>query len=55
MLTARVVIEQARGMLAERHGMSPEVALELLRHHARASDRALREVAEEVVTGELDL
>lgn len=53
-LPARVVIERARGMLAERHGVSPEVASNCcVTTPERAT--AMREVAEEVVTGELDL
>lgn len=53
-LEARVLIEQAKGMLAHHHGVDPEEAFELLRHHARPRNMEVREVAGRLVTGELD-
>ncbi len=50
-LTSRIVIEQAKGVLAERWGVAPEVAFDHLRRHARASQRRLSELAREVVSG----
>jgi len=49
-LTSRVVIEQAKGMLAERHGISVEEAFQLLRKHARDHNASLQDVATAVVT-----
>ena len=49
-LTSRVVIEQAKGMLAERRGISVEEAFQALRKHARDHNASLQEVATAVVT-----
>lgn len=49
-LASRVVIEQAKGMLAERHGTSVEEAFGMLRKHARDHNASLQEVATAVVT-----
>lgn len=49
-LTSRVVIEQAKGMLAERRGTSVEEAFQLLRKHARDHNASLQDVATAVVT-----
>lgn len=54
-LSHRVVVEQAKGILAGRHRISIDEALTRLRSHARNSNRQLREVALEVVEGTLDL
>lgn len=48
-LDSRVVIEQAKGMLAEAMGVSVDTAFTLLREHARANNATLRSVAEAVV------
>ena len=48
-LTARVRVEQAIGVLAERHRLRPRQAFELLRSVARASGRRVLEIATEVV------
>jgi hypothetical protein len=53
-LRSRIVIEQAKGMLAERSGIGVEEAFELLRRAARNGGRKLHDVAAEVVSGELD-
>lgn len=52
-LDSRVVIEQAKGVLAERNGVNMGEAFELLRRHARSRGRLLAEVAGEVVAGRL--
>ncbi|MBD0338858.1 MAG: ANTAR domain-containing protein [Thermoleophilia bacterium] len=51
-LASRVVIEQAKGLLAERHGLTVDEAFERLRHKARSSRRRIHELAAEVIRGE---
>ena len=48
-LETRIVIEQAKGVLAERFGLSVDEAFDLLRRSARNHRRTLRELAAEVV------
>ena len=48
-LDSRVVIEQAKGVLVGRHGMSPRQAFERLRRQARDERRPVAEVARAVV------
>jgi len=50
-LRHRVVIEQAKGMLMEREGLSPAEAFDQIRRSARASRRKVREVALDVLAG----
>jgi hypothetical protein len=50
-LTSRIVIEQAKGILAERHGISVEGAFERLRREARSERRKIHDVAAEIVQG----
>ena len=50
-LDSRVVIEQAKGILAERLGTDPAGAFETLRTYARAHRRSLRSLAEAIVAG----
>ncbi len=52
-LDSRVVIEQAKGAVAARLGITPEAAFDLLRGYARQASRPLAEVAVEAVRGEL--
>ncbi len=54
-LEGRVVIEQAKGQLAERHGLEVDQAFDLLRRHARSRNVKLRDLAQEVVEGRLEL
>ena len=49
-LRSRVVIEQAKGMLAEYLTTTVDDAFELLRSYARDHNRKLSEVAADVVT-----
>lgn len=52
-LTSRVVIEQAKGMVAERRGLGVDEAFTLLRSHARGHNRRLADVARDVIAGAL--
>ena len=52
-LNSRVVIEQAKGMVAERVGINMEQAFSALRSHARNHNRRLVDVADEVIRGTL--
>jgi AmiR/NasT family two-component response regulator len=49
-LDSRVIIEQAKGVVAERQGLSMGEAFEYLRRSARSSQRPIAEVATETVT-----
>ncbi len=53
-LESRVVIEQAKGMLAERASVGVDQAFSHLRTYARTTTRRLVDVAGEVVSGALD-
>jgi hypothetical protein len=48
-LSARVRVEQAIGVLAERHRLRPRQAFDLLRTVARARGQKVTEIAEAVV------
>jgi GAF domain-containing protein len=48
-LNSRIVIEQAKGAIAQAHGISVDAAFTLLRGHARSSNRKLTEVAHELL------
>jgi GAF domain-containing protein len=50
-LNSRVIIEQAKGMLAERGRIDLEQAFTLLRSHARAHQQRLSDLARDVVNG----
>lgn len=54
-LESRIVIEQAKGVLAERHALDAVSAFERLRRHARDHNRKLRAVAHDIVDQRLDL
>jgi len=53
-LSARVVVEQAIGVLAERHHLTPRVAFERLRKAARSRGRKVHDLAREVVASSSD-
>lgn len=53
-LTSRVIIEQAKGVLAERSGLGMDRALDALRHFARGHNLKLTDVATGVVRGDID-
>jgi transcriptional regulator with GAF, ATPase, and Fis domain len=50
-LNSRIIIEQAKGVLAERLGIDPGRAFELLRDSARTRNRKLVELAGAIVDG----
>ncbi|MCV2488661.1 ANTAR domain-containing protein [Geodermatophilus sp. YIM 151500] len=50
-LAARVAIERAIGVLAERHRTNPRDAFEALRGRARSEGRAVHDLAREVLEG----
>lgn len=50
-LNSRTVIEQAKGVLAERHQLTLEAAFVVMRTHARRNGRPLLAVAAEVIDG----
>lgn len=50
-LTSRVVIEQAKGVLAERSDLSVDVAFARMRSYARNNNRRLSDVARELIEG----
>jgi response regulator NasT len=52
-LERRAVIERAKGILMERHGIDEREAFERLRSHARAKSRPVVEMAQAVVDGHL--
>ena len=52
-LNTRIVIEQAKGMVAEREGLDMEQAFSMLRSHARSHNLRLADVANAVIGGTL--
>jgi len=54
-LDSRIVIEQAKGILAQRHGVDMGRAFELVRSYARSTQSRLGDAAAKIVAGELDL
>jgi len=53
-LSSRVVIEQAKGVLAERARINVDAAFKQLRAHARDRNRRLSDIARDVIDGRLD-
>jgi GAF domain-containing protein len=54
-LNSRVLIEQAKGVVAERNNISMDVAFQMLRQQARQHNLKLSEVAAAIVRGEITL
>lgn len=50
-LKRRGMIERAKGIVMERHGLDESAAFALLRHHARSQSRRVADVAEAVADG----
>jgi transcriptional regulator with GAF, ATPase, and Fis domain len=53
-LSSRVIIEQAKGVLAERRGMHVDEAFRVLRMYARSKGERLSDLARRVVLREID-
>jgi ANTAR domain/GAF domain len=53
-LTSRIIIEQAKGVLAERLKISTDDAFEMLRGAARSRNRLLSDLARDVASGSTD-
>lgn len=54
-LDSRVIIEQAKGVLAHQHGVETQAAFDILRRHARSHNTRIHDVATAVVEGYLIL
>jgi len=54
-LNSRVIIEQAKGVLANRGGITMDAAFDRMRRHARQHNVRLVELARQVAAGEVDL
>lgn len=52
-LNSRIVIEQAKGMLAERRHIEMDTAFDTLRGYARTTNQKLSDVARALLTGTL--
>ena len=52
-LNSRILIEQAKGILAERAGLDMEGAFSWLRKHARNHNLLLVDVAQSIIDGKL--
>lgn len=52
-LNSRIIIEQAKGILSERQGISIDEAFNVIRKYSRNHNVPLREVAQAVVDGTL--
>ena len=49
-LNSRIIIEQAKGAIAQAHSTTVDTAFELIRTHARRTNRRLSDVARQIVT-----
>ena len=54
-LTSRVRLEQAKGMIAERHSIDIDAAFELLRSYARSHRRQISDVARAIVRDNFEI
>lgn len=50
-LESRIVIEQAKGLLVGRHGVTPDEAFEAIKHHACSNRLPLHNVARDLMAG----
>jgi hypothetical protein len=53
-LNGRVIIEQAKGVLAQYGGLAPAVAFERLRHYARSHNLKLADLARRIADKDFD-
>jgi transcriptional regulator with GAF, ATPase, and Fis domain len=53
-LTSRITLEQAKGVLAQRIGLSMDGAFQLMRDYARGRGKRLGDVAADIVEGSVD-
>jgi len=51
-LQSRVAIEQAKGVLAERYGLEPDAAFDLIRRAARSNRMKLHELVRKIKPGQ---
>lgn len=51
----RLAVEQAKGILAERHDISLDDAFDLLRHYSRNHNMKLRSVADALIDDDIDI
>jgi AmiR/NasT family two-component response regulator len=51
-LESRVAIEQAKGVLAERYGLEPDAAFDLIRRAARSNRIKLHDIVRKIKPGE---
>ncbi len=54
-LNSRVIIEQAKGILAERMRVSPDQAFTVIRAHSRTHNYPLTQLAADVISGTADM
>ena len=54
-LDSRVLIEQAKGVIAERRKIQVNEAFEMIRRYARSNQLKLRDVAGAIIRGDLDI
>jgi GAF domain-containing protein len=54
-LDSRILIEQAKGVLSERHNIGMEGAFAMIRNHARSTSSKLTSVAEQVIQRRLNI
>lgn len=54
-LESRILVEQAKGVLAERNDISVHEAFEAMRSHARHTGTRIHKVSQQVIEGTLDL
>jgi AmiR/NasT family two-component response regulator len=54
-LDSRIAIEQAKGMLAERHSIDIDTAFDILRQYARRRRMSMHQLSADIVAGRVQL